>query len=268
MSRSLYEKLRLAKSYLQFRLHALSRFSIHSPFLFELVNDIFRDNRAYYAFKDIEKIRKELLADTRIINETHYGELSKTLPNHLRSVSSIARVTALPQNYGKLLFRLAHFLRPANFLELGTGLGMSALYLSSAEATVPFITLEGSPALSKIAREQFSKLQLKNIRLFEGQFSETLPKAITELKEIHFVFIDGDHRKDSVIQYVRELIPHLAKNATIVIDDIYWSQEMHEAWKACVRLPQATLTIDLFRMGILFFREGVKVKQDLKVVIY
>ncbi|MDZ4845546.1 MAG: class I SAM-dependent methyltransferase [Chitinophagales bacterium] len=268
MQNSFNEKLRVAKDYLNFRRAALSRFSIHSPFLFELVNDVFRDNRDYYAFSDIEKIRQSLLSDARTIEENHFGEQSKALPQQTRKVSDIARVTSLPQNYGKLLFRLVNHLRPGNFIELGTGLGISALYLASAESSAPFITLEGSQVLSAIAQEQFSKLQLKNIRLLEGDFNETLPKAIRELGKIHFIFLDGDHRKDSVIRYIRLLLPHLAENATIVIDDIYWSEEMNEAWKEVAQLPQATLTVDLFRMGILFFREGIKVKQDLKVVIY
>lgn len=268
MQNSFSEKWRIAKDYLHFRVEALSRFSIHSPFLFELVNDVFRDKRDYYAFSDIEKIRQSLLADARTIEENHRGEQSKVLPQHRRCVSDIARVTALPQNYGKLLFRLVNHLRPGNFFEMGTGLGISTLYLASAESSAPFITLEGSQALSEIAREQFLKLQLNNIRLMEGDFNETLPKAMRELGKIHFVFIDGDHRKDSVIKYIRQLLPYLAENATIVIDDIYWSAEMKEAWKECAQLPQATLTVDLFRMGILFFREGIKVKQDLKVVIY
>jgi len=267
MQNSLADKVRLAKDYLQFRLAAKSRFSIHSPFLFELVNDVFRDKRDFYAFRDIENIRHGLLADSRVVQEEHYGEQSKTLPAHSRAVREIARVTALPDAYGKLLFRLVNHLRPANLLELGTGLGVSTLYLSAAATSAPFITLEASSSLAVIAKENFQKLQLHNIRLLQGKFSDTLPQALNELKELHFVFIDGDHRKEAVINNVHQLLPHLANNATIVVDDIYWSQEMKEAWNELIRLPQATLSVDLFRMGVLFFREGV-VKQHLKVVTY
>lgn len=262
------DRFRLAQDYLVFRLFALSRFSIHSPFLFELVNDVFRDKRDFYAFDDIERIREELLLDSRNISENHFGESSKTLSQHSRIVSDVARVTSIPDRYGKLLFRLVSHLRPANILEMGTGLGVSALYLAAAESSAPFITLEGSPSLSKIAQEQFSKLLLKNVKILEGDFSSTLPKAIQQLGKVHFVFIDGDHRKEALINYIQQLLPYLAKDATIVVDDIYWSKEMKAAWKEIICLPQVTLSINLFRMGILFFREGIMVKQDLKVVIY
>ena len=44
-----------------------------------------------------------------------------------------------------------------------------------------------------------SKLQLKNVKIIEGKFDDTLPAAINELGKLHFVFIDGDHRKKPLL---------------------------------------------------------------------
>ena len=43
----------------------------------------------------------------------------------------------------------------------------------------------------------------------------------------------------------------------IIIDDINYSKEMAEAWKEIKLHPKVSVSIDIFRMGILFFREGI-----------
>lgn len=268
MQTKLKDKFRIAKDYLHFRMGAHSRFSIHSPFLFELVNDVLRDDRTFYAFEDIEKARRSLLGNTLVVEGNHVGEQSRALPQSVRKIGDVTKVTAVPVKYGELLFRLVNYLHPANMLELGTGVGISTLYIASAAAASPCITLEGSPALAKIAQQQFAGLHMKNVELMQGHFKDTLHVAINKLGKIHFVFLDGDHRKESVINNMRQILPYLADDATVVVDDIYWSEEMKEAWKELVQLPGVTLSIDLFRMGILFFKSGIKVKQHLKVVIY
>ncbi|MBD0257317.1 MAG: SAM-dependent methyltransferase, partial [Cytophagales bacterium] len=36
--------------------------------------------------------------------------------------------------------------------------------------------------------------------------------------------------------------------------DIYWSAEMMSAWEEIKRHPAVTLTVDLFHVGLVFFR--------------
>ena len=258
------DKLRLASEYVRFRFHARSRYRIHSPFLFEMVNEVFRDDRLYYSFDEIERIRLELLSDKTGICEGHHGASSKSL-NGIRRVNDVIRTAALPAEYGRLLFRLVNYVHPSCILELGAGAGISTLYLASAATSVPVITLEGSTVLSKIAQEQFSAMHLENVEVMTGPFSETLPQSLKQFRQPGFIFIDGDHRKESLLNYFNQCSEVISANAVIVIDDIYWSQGMKEAWNEIISLPQVTMSIDLFRMGVLFFREGMK-KQHLKVV--
>ncbi len=69
------------------------------------------------------------------------------------------------------------------------------------------------------------------------------------------VFIDGNHRKDPVISYFNQIAEMSDRNTVIIIDDIYSSAEMEEAWSEIKDHSKVTLTIDIFRMGIVFFRE-------------
>ena len=43
----------------------------------------------------------------------------------------------------------------------------------------------------------------------------------------------------------------------IIIDDIHYSTEMEEAWDIIKKNEKVTMTIDIWRMGLVFFREGI-----------
>jgi hypothetical protein len=50
-------------------------------------------------------------------------------------------------------------------------------------------------------------------------------------------------------------------NGTIlVVDDIYWSAEMEQAWERIKEHPRVTSTIDLFQLGIVFFNRDLHKK--------
>jgi predicted O-methyltransferase YrrM len=125
--------------------------------------------------------------------------------------------------------------------------------------------MEGAPEVAAIAKNNFKRLDLSNIEIVEGNFDETLSSVVTQLSTIDFAFVDGNHRKEPTLNYFHQLI-NISKPSTIfVFDDIHWSKEMEEAWNEIKQHPSATLTIDLFFIGLVFFRTEQKIKQDFVI---
>jgi predicted O-methyltransferase YrrM len=112
-------------------------------------------------------------------------------------------------------------------------------------------------------------LQLHNIELIEGNFDVRLPELLQSLskegKQLDFVFIDGNHRKEPTVRYFEQLLPLLQEESVLVFDDIHWSEQMEEAWEEIKKSPAVTLSIDLFFIGIVYFRKENKVKQDFTI---
>ena len=71
------------------------------------------------------------------------------------------------------------------------------------------------------------------------------------------VFIDGNHRKDPVLKYFNYMVELSDNKTVIVIDDIYYSKEMEEAWTEIKLNERVSVTVDIFRMGIVFLIEGI-----------
>lgn len=223
---------------------------VHSPFVFDFLSNVIYTKNEFYVFNDIESIRKNL-------NQNHQELFIKDLGTGVdrkSTVSSIARKSLQKKKYAQLFFRIINQYKFQNILELGTSLGVTTAYLASTSCKSKCATLEGSPEIAMIAHDNFKKLNLSNIELIEGNIDNTLPQALNLLKKVDFALIDANHQSKAVLSYFEQIIQHSASNAILVIDDIYWSEDMELAWNTIKNHPKVTTTIDLFQLGIVFLK--------------
>ncbi|HEX7366887.1 MAG TPA: class I SAM-dependent methyltransferase, partial [Pelobium sp.] len=137
-------------------------------------------------------------------------------------------------------------------------------YFSQALPNSTIISMEGCPQTAAVAKENWEKLALTNTQVIVGNFDDTLPTLIDAQDKLDFVFIDGNHRKDATLNYFNACLPKVHENSVLIFDDIYWSKGMAEAWEHIKAHPDVTVTIDLFWIGLVFFRAG-QAKQDFKI---
>ncbi len=260
--------LQLAYKYIYYWLAARNGkgHGIHSPFVFEFITQVLNDNRKYYCYAPIERLREQLKRDKTELIFEDYGAGSQKGISYKRTVSEVALNSLKRAKYAQLLFRMVNFYQPENILELGTSLGITTAYLASANINVPLVTLEGAKAVAAIARQNLFKLQLYNINIVEGNFDDTLKSTINHtFRPVDFAFIDGNHRKEPSLRYFHEILSKTTAGSILVFDDIHWSKEMEEAWEYIKSYDAVTLTIDLFFIGIVFFRKEQKAKQHFRI---
>jgi predicted O-methyltransferase YrrM len=257
---------RFAIAYLLHRFKAKNRHGLHSPFVYRLVDSVIYDFDAKKVYEETENLRKQLFIDNRIIIITDFGAGSHVNNNRKKKISDIAHHALKPPKMAQLLYRLAADMKPDNIIELGTCLGITTVYLKKASPTAKIYTLEGCPETAKAAGETFKKAGINDIELITGNFDDTLPSVINKLDALDFVFIDGNHQKDATLKYFEWCLPKVHENTLFIFDDIYWSEGMKQAWDQVKAHPKVTVTIDLFWIGLVFFKHG-QAKQDFLVKV-
>lgn len=258
---SLQHQLQLAGKYLRYYFTAGNRHDVHSPFVYALVEEVLHDRRQPSAFAAIEALRRQLLQSSEVLEVTDLGAGSLTGAGTLRKVSDIARHAAKPPRFGQLFYRLVQYFKPQYLLELGTSLGLSASYMAMARPEAQVITVEGCPNIAGYARRNFERLQIRNIVQQTGNFDNVLPEVLEKLPRLDWVYIDGNHRKDPTLAYFEQCLTRSHEHSLFIFDDIHWTSGMEEAWHTIQEHPAVTLTIDLFFIGLVFFRKDFKVKQ-------
>lgn len=258
------KKLFIAYNYLIYLIKSKNEHGVHSPFIFDLLMEVVYNRTDYYAYKKIEKIRAELLDSQQSVNCIDLGAGSLKNKGHKKSIKSLVHRSAKSAKFAQLLFRLVNYFQPSNVLELGTSLGISSAYMAMANSKIKVITIEGCEEIACIAEKNFRQLELKNIKQLHGSFDDILPSVLNEISKIEFVFFDGNHRKEPTLNYFHQCLEKAHENSIFIFDDIYWSPEMKEAWKQIKENARVTVTLDLFYLGIVFFRKE-QVKQHFVI---
>jgi predicted O-methyltransferase YrrM len=240
-------------AYIRYRTSAKSRHGVHSPFVYNLVENVLQKIGANHSV-EIEKLRAKLKSDHRSLAINDLGAGSKTTTKNTRKLSEIATHSATASSVAKLLQRLVTHYQLPNILELGTNLGLTTAYLSASPEARKTISIEGDENLVNMAREHIKSLGLTaDIRT--GDFKDALPKALADIGQVDFAYLDGNHQKNPTLHYFNTMIPHLQNHSVIAVGDIHWSAEMEEAWADIKNHPDVRVTADLFYVGLVFFKK-------------
>ena len=263
----MYSKTKLIYKYLKYRLGASNGkgHGTHSPFVFKFIKDVLNDDRHFYAYDEIENLRKQLLKNKQQVSVKDFGEVSGKGVQKIKSINQVAALAVTPKKYAQLLFKIADYYKVNTVLELGTSLGITTSYLASANHNAKVITIEGAEVIADIAHQNFISLNKNNIDLVQGDFDETLPSLLKKITTLDLIYIDGNHRYQPAINYFNLLLPHCHNSTIMVFNDIHGSEEMEQVWNEIRQNNVVTISIDLFGIGLVFFRKEQKQKEHFAI---
>jgi len=227
---------------------------VHSPFVFSFYNEVLKREKSS---AKIAKLKEYYITNKEIVKKFDLGAGTSLKTS---SVCEIFRRISIPTKYGRVLSNITEKFGAKYVIELGTSLGMGTAYLCEGGAKT-VISLEGNPYILEIAQSQLNPL-FPQATFLQGDFKETLPIALGKMPQVDLIYFDGNHRKIPTLEYFEMSLPFIHNQSIFIFDDIYWSREMTEAWEIIKSSQKVTLTIDLYRMGIVFFDPAIREKQD------
>jgi predicted O-methyltransferase YrrM len=241
--------------YLKYRIRANTLHGTHSPYVYQFLEQILYQNVSNESLNKIELRRADLLKDQRQIEITDLGAGSHQNNNRIKSIQGIAKSALKQARFAALYYRIIKSNNPEHIIELGTSLGITSSYMAMA-STQKVYTLEGCPNTLSIAKETFEILQIKNVETILGNFDDTLPTLLAKLNQVDFIYFDGNHTKSATLHYFNLALSKANENSLFIFDDIYWSEEMIDAWKIIKADQRVSITIDLYFIGLVFFKKG------------
>ena len=233
-------------------------------------------------FQRIEAIREKMSRSTTIIEDVDYGsgapsdtptdeEMAAGRDDTI-TLGNQTRLSSLPPVWCRVLFHLIRAHRPTSCLELGTSVGISALYQAAAlsiNGSGTLITLEGAAKIADRAKKNARASGLANVEVVVGRFLDTLDDVLARTKPIDWAFVDGHHDERATVDYCSRIIPAMSPDGILVLDDITWSDGMLHAWHEVSRRDDVAFAVDLHQIGVIglgrtegkAFRRRVRLKE-------
>ncbi len=240
---------------------------IHSPFVFELASKVIYNLDGKKVPAEIQDFhRRTLGCQTRISIEDH-GAGSRITSDTTRKISSIAKSSSITKKYAEVLYRLSSWYAPGTILELGTGIGISTAYLSSANLGASVYSVEGSKEKIDFARLQLQETSLDHIEFIHSTFENCFSDLLAKMSDHCMIFIDGDHRYEPTVKTVQQILENdKLREVIIILDDIHWSNDMERAWNELRDDERIDISVNLFFMGFLIRRPGIE-KQHFNITL-
>lgn len=233
---------------------------MHSPFVYNFMTEVLGNQQSISSVLNnkIVKYYTNLSNNINFINNAGAGSIAHERKDI--NISKFIKTVGLPKKYGTLLENIVEHYQCTNTLELGTSLGISTSYLA-LNSNNKVISIEANKDIYQLTKCAFTKLKIDNVQLINAYFDDVLLDVCKQNTPFSLVFIDGDHTKKATINNFNTIKPYLNKDSIVILDDIYWSKEMTQAWHEIREDLDVSISIDLFRVGLLFFRKE-KLKKE------
>ncbi len=247
------------RSFTAYLLKRKGRHSIHSPFVYDFIENVLRDKKHHADYKLVNDVRKRSFTNSNVIETVDFGAAAgnKKFLTYRIAVNKLAKRRANKKKVYYLLNKISRYFKPKQMLELGTSVGIASAALALGNPKGHLVTIEGCASVASVAESNFNRFELGNIEQVIGNFDHTLPLALEKMKKLDLLFVDGNHRKKPTLKYFQKCLPKAGEDSVFIFGDIHWSEEMEQAWELIRNDERVSLSLDLYHVGLVFFKQGM-----------
>jgi len=223
-------------------------FGINSPYIYHLVREVIEAKMHYYPFKKLDRLCRNMISD---VEEKALKE-SLSEEQNLWFKNEFDRLNGCTQLY-RFLFRLVNYLNPKSIAFFGDDSGLLLSYLAKVDKRQDLLSIGTSAFVS-----DYSRLILKEQGISNVKYSEF---SLISKSVFDFIHISRSVDPNVLIEFESNLESYLNEESYLVVENINRDKKMIELWSRLKKMDRFNVSLDLFDVGILIARKGLK-KQD------
>jgi hypothetical protein len=171
------------------------------------------------------------------------------------TIESIVNADLNNKKFNRLLFRITDYYQSKNILLIDEPLGITTSYIALANTSASVYSYFSQANNIEKAKAVVSKCKADNCGFVTN---------IKEKKQYDLVYVEtqNDVQFNNVI---KQVLPLLHPQSILIFNNIHHNQPTEAEWLQLQTNSAITLTIDLFQIGLVFFRPENKIPQHFTI---
>jgi len=223
---------------------------IHSPFLFHLITTVIEDKKQYPENKMYGFLKNEALhlllqhddADWLLIYK--FFGLSPQRPKKLLNRIEIS------YKYCKLICRLIRYFKPTEIVYCGLSLGVNSSMLAMVQGENSVLQINIPDLYRSFYNHMVRKVNVPENHYLSDNF------VLSSVGAVVVINLPYQHEKSR--EFFNQCIDAEVHPEVLIIKGIHESREMNLLWLEIVSDQKVRVTLDLFDIGIVLFRDGLQ----------
>lgn len=211
------------------RYHRSKGHGIHSPFAFSFTLNVLRERLPYYAYEDIQQLRKSVVEQTR------------RFWHHPRIMS---------YKNAKLLFRVVNYFNPAEILQIGTNYGVSSACMLAVSSKIKLHLCEPHVTEYPVTQDVLSHFgnTVYQYRTINEGFA--VYRNTESGKNNPFILVNNIKNEEysMLLNYLYEI---RKSTGVIVIRNISKNSSIKALWEACRDAAPTGMTFSNGKIAII-----------------
>lgn len=162
---------------------------------------------------------------TNVLNDKSYKQEYSKIRN--------LNTSTINSKHLKLIYRIINRYKSENILEIGDSKHLNRIFLSNIQpkANVFFCNVK------------------------TNEISEIKTQNNIQAESFDFAFYDIKNNDSLTLSEFINHLKYFHNNSIVAVNNIHQSKEMEEVWRKIITQKEVTISIDLFFIGLVFFRK-------------
>jgi len=223
---------------------------IHSPFLFHLITKVVENKRKLPEYELIKGLKKsafkimQYYSNSSLLSVYQQFNLAPSNPHQLY------KKVELPFRYGKVVFRLIREFKPKVIVNYGPTFGVNLSLMAMAYTHSAIYQEINDSAYEDFTRRLLEDSKISNIHFFH---QDPLTRMFPEFVNVNY---PGNPAVTRIV--VQKILEMHGVDDVLIIRGIHESIEMEVIWQEVIDSDSVHVSLDLFEIGIVLFREGLQ----------
>lgn len=238
-------------NYLKYYLKAKTKHNTKSAFAKRFLEEVWEDDRYYYAFDDMKRLAFSLEQFKKKIRWQGEDVLINDIYHHLKVADDI----------GQRLFYFARTFKCKNILEIGGGLNGIWMLQAVAKSKLHLVEPHGDWAFIIQSCTNHQDWQTEGISHIT---QDSIVNTKTILPSIDVVILDLKVQHNDTVATFVEVLTYLEEESVIVITNKHIGNT--GIWEMAKSHPKTKLTLDFYQIGFVFFKSKQSEVEHLQLI--